>query len=480
MAGLRFPLCLFALAALGAPAAGADAERVARDVDRLLEARWAAHKVRPAAAATDAEFLRRAWLDLAGSIPSVPEARAFLDDPSPDKRRRLVERLLGGPSYATHFAHAWRAAWLPESENDPALTQRRAVFEGWLRGRLGENAGYDKMVREILTRTPADRRAGGPAPTGFYEANENKPENLAASASRLFLGFRLECAQCHDHFFAPWKREQFWQLAAFFAGPRRAIGIPNTGKVVQARFPDGTEPPPQGALPAALADWMMGPNNPYFARAAVNRVWAHFFGAGLVDPVDDMPAGQRDEVLDALAKEFAASGFDLKFLIRVVVGTRAYQLSSAGPPDKLDASAHFARMPVRLLTPEQVLASLGEATGAGRGDIAELVASFGKQPGGRPGVSPSVTLALALMNGKAVNDATGLEQSNTLAAVAHAPFLDTAERVEALYLAALSRRPTPAESSRLVRFVEKGGDPQRALGDVFWALLNSGEFILNH
>jgi hypothetical protein len=471
-----------------------DARALAGRIDRLLEARWAAAGVRPTAEADDAEFLRRVTLDLTGTIPTVPEVRDFLADRTPDKRQRLVARLLASPRYVSHFSRYWRSVLLPENA-DVANLGLGPVFEGWLAGRLSENAGYDRIAREILTSAPRPARQeaflalpGLDGPGAFYLANENKPENLAGSTARLFLAVKLECAQCHNHPHAAWKQEQFWEYAAFFGAGRggngRSIRLPKGGQLVQARFPDGTEPewkPGAAPLPT-LAEWVTRPDNPYFARATVNRVWSAFFGGGAVEPVDDLTRTGHDSLLDELAGEFVKHGYDLKYLIRAIVLSRAYQLSSAAPPGGADGAAAFARMPVRALAPEQILDALATATGI-RAASPDLATRFARQDEKPTEVQTSILQALTLMNGKLVDDATVLERSETLAAVANAPFLDTAGKVEVLYLATLSRPPRPEESARLVRYVEKGGpsgDRDRALADVFWALLNSGEFILNH
>jgi len=528
MAKLRLSVCLLILVCPAAllraepttrevadarlPGKVKDAEMLAAKLDRLLAARWVEAGVQPAAAADDAEFLRRVYLDLAGTIPSVSEVRDFLDDRSPDKRRRVIDRLLEGPEYAAHFTNVWRAAWLPDNVNVDNFGLR-FPFESWLRVRLKENMGYDRMVREILTATPPAGGRGdfqnglmaannGLSPVSFALANENKPENLAGSSSRLFLAVRLECAQCHNHPHARWTREQFWQYAAFFAGGtqgnRREIAIPGLGKSVSARFPDGTEPAfKQGASGRiTLAYWATSADNKFFARAGANRVWAHFFGSGLIEPVDDMLRdGEQSEVLDELARQFAAQNFDLKFLIRTIVNTRAYQLTSISNHESQDDPLLFARMAVKGLTTEQVVASLMEATGyqapagqapglSGTGLLrADLGGSFARQLGKSTEFQTSIPQALALMNGRFVKDATSLERSGTLAAVANAPFMNTAERIETLYLAALGRKPTAEESRRLVRHVTEGaasGDSNKVLADVFWALLNSSEFIFNH
>jgi hypothetical protein len=491
-----------------------DAEAAAAKLDQLLAARWDGAKAKPAPAADDTEFLRRLSLDLAGAVPPVSEVRAFLADTTPDKRRRLIDRLLDSPTYVGHFTNVWRAAWLPDGNVNLDNLGLRASFESWLRVRLAENASYDQLVREVLTSVPVNEgprlglggrmaQPGGISPAAFYLANENKPENLAGSTSRLFLAVRLECAQCHNHPFARWTREQFWEYAAFFGngpmkGDRKEISIPGLGKTVQARFPDGTEPAFKKAVNprVTLADWTVAADNKYFARAAVNRVWAHFFGTGLAEPVDDLLLdGDKNEVLDELAREFVDHRFDLKFLIRAVVSTRAYQLTSTATDASQDDPRLFARMAVKALTSEQVIASLVEATGfqtpvgrprgpAGAGLLQlELGGSFARQPGKTTEFQSSIPQALALMNGRFVNDATSLERSGTLAAVSNAPFLDSKGRVETLFLAALGRKPSASESATLVLYVDKGnpsGDATKALADIFWALLNSSEFVLNH
>ncbi|HXG11050.1 MAG TPA: DUF1549 and DUF1553 domain-containing protein [Gemmataceae bacterium] len=510
----------------------ADVQALAAQIDKYIAAAWASAGVQPAPLADDAEFLRRVYLDLAGRIPSVAEARAFLKDPSPDKRLRLAERLVESPRYVTHWTNVWRGILLPEASANIQARLLMPSFEAWLREKLAANVGYNELVRELLT-VPIDRsgievvygprREAGSA-LAYYLAKEASPENLAAGVARVFLGIRLECAQCHDHPFATWKREQFWGLAAFFAGiqrdrqgdfafPRREVAdkreltIPGTERVVQATYPDGTQPVWRFKVSSrqTLADWLTSRKNPYFAKATVNRLWFHFFGRGLIDPVDEMVGGESEathpELLDELAREFAAHQFDLKFLIRAIVASRTYQLTSAATHPSQQDTRLFARMPLRGLTPEQLFDSLSQATGyqeaAPRnpgvvvlgGPMSpreEFLSRFTNQSDRPTEVQTSILQALSLMNGRLIADATDLERSETLAAVLDAPFLDTRERIETLYLAALSRKPRPNELERLLKFVENSDGEDRekarrqALADIFWVLLNSGEFFLNH
>lgn len=513
------------------PAATPDIQALAEKIDGHIARRWAEVKAEPAPRADEAEFLRRVSLDLAGRIPSVEEVRTFLDDSRPDKRARLVERLLASPRYVNHFTNVWRAVLLPEAGNNFQVRLQQGGFEAWLKKQLARNAGYDQMVRDLLTATipsggnPLSALYGDLGPLAYYIAKELKPENLAAGTARVFLGVSVECAQCHNHPFADWKREQFWSFAAFFSGiksqkqmdfllpngddaSKRELAIPGTTTVVQAKYLDGTQPAWKSSSRATLADWLTARDNPYFARATVNRFWAYFLGTGLVEPVDEMvgahSTASHPEVLDLLAREFVAHQYDLKFLIQAITATRAYQLTSATTHSSQDDPALFAHMPLRGLTAEQLFDSLAHATGyrdAGGGDDLFAGLRGGKRsarsefltrfaPSERPvEAQTSILQALALMNGKVTAAATTLERSETLAAVTDAPFLTLGQRIETLYLAALSRKPEARELDRAAKFVQdavaagKSKDDSarnNALADLFWTLLNSPEFILNH
>jgi hypothetical protein len=516
-----------------------EAAALAAKIDQHIARRWTAAQVEPAPCCDDAEFLRRVTLDLAGRIPTVEETRSFLEDKRTDKRARAVDTLLTSPRYPIHFTNVWRALLLPEANNNFQVRLQQGTFEAWLKQQVARNVGYDQMVRDLLTANLGGNgngllalaSFGQPGPLPFYLAKEFKPENLAAATSRVFLGINVECAQCHNHPFADWKREQFWGFAAFYSGvksqrlqdfvlpngeetTKHELTIPGTEKVISARFLDGTAPTWKAdeSGRTALAAWVTSRDNPWFARNAVNRLWFTFYGTGLVEPLDEMvganSATSHPELLELLAREFADHQFDVRFLIRALTATQAYQLTSARTSATQDDPRLFARMPLRGLTGEQLFDSLATATGyrdAGGGDDllsgllggnrsarSEFLTRFALTE--RPTESQtSILRALALMNGKVVGDATSLERSETLAAVVDAPFLTTAERIETLYLAALSRRPDTKERDRAVQFVReavrnaKGKDAAArrsgqadALADVFWVLLNSPEFLLNH
>ncbi len=464
----------------------------------------------------------RLALDIAGKTPAVSDVHRFLADQATDKRRRAIERYLDGPGYVRHFSNIWLDLLLPEFAEEFQRQQIVPSMENWLRKQFAGNVHYDRMVHELLTvPIPSNRNMGRAffnggneaTPVSFYRAKEAKPEELAAGTARLFLGVRLECAQCHNHPFARWTREQFWGQAAFFAGlspqrnffdalteapDRRELMIPGTTRVAQASFLDGGEPRWKYKVSArtTLADWLTSPENPFFARAAVNRVWALFFGFGLVDPVDDFRDDNppsHPELLDELARQFIAHGFDLKFLVKGITLSQTYQRSSrydgAEPDPRL-----YARMAVRALSPDQLYDSFVQATGYRdqfgnnqrrffQNSVRNQFLNRFRQQAKPADYQVSVTQALMMMNNPLIANLTNPDKGEVLAGVAHSPFMTTPERVEALYLSALSRRPSVAEATEMHNYIDRNrtpADKNKALADVFWALLNSSEFMFNH
>lgn len=386
-------------AAVGSEASDASAARDAliRRIDGWIEAGWQRESVAPTARSSDSEFLRRVTLDLTGVVPRVAEVRRFLADQASDKRERAIDRLLESPRHATHLANQWRDILLPGGVSRENLANAIGV-QNWLRARFSENLRYDRFVSEFLVVNSGAETG----PALFYTTLELKPEKLAAATARVFLGLRIECAECHHHPFDKWRQEEFWGYAAFFARlrqPRESPGmarltiedvaegevrLPTSGTVVAPAYPDGSRPRTDelGTRREQLAVWMAARDNPFLARAAANRVWSPLFGRGLVEPVDDL--GPRNppshpEVLDALADYFVATGFNLRELYRVLTRTRAYQLSSvsAATPASIaspagtdtqsarpsadrgdSAAALFARMEPKPLSADQLYDSL--------------------------------------------------------------------------------------------------------------------------
>jgi hypothetical protein len=491
-----------------------------RRIDGFIEARCKEAGVELAPPASDSVYFRRLNLDLGGRIPTLTAARDFVDDPDPHKRWDRVNQLLAQKTYGEHFARVWRAHLLSNSNNQ-FLQGLTPGFDLWLNDRLINNVGYDKIVHEILS-TPANvnmnvnfngQLAGSPA--AFFLANENKPENLAGATTRVFLGVKLECAQCHSHPFAKWTRDQFWEFAAFYASTpqnfrgafqqaaivdpnRREIQIPGTNKTVKAKFLTGQEPNwKEGGEPRkVLADWITSSDNPYFARATVDQLWSYFFGVSLLEPIlePNEEAITHADLLDEMARELVIHKFDLKFLIQAIVHTKAYQRSSSASA-KVGQEEHqlFARMPVRGLTPEQLYDSVLEATyqqetpaymgnpqnffNQLQSPRAQFLAKFTSQEK-RNETQTSILQALFLMNGKAMAERLRPENNVSLGTLIRVSN-PTEKKLETLFLMVLSRLPRPEESARLVRYIESG-DQRRTIPDVYWALLNSAEFMLNH
>ncbi len=485
------------------------ADVLAAWIDGQFRNAWKRQAIEPVVSTNESEYVRRAFLDLIGRIPSVAETRQFLDDPDPDKRRHLVDELLQRGAFANHLANTWRDLMLAGGGAQDARGLAPSL-EVWLKLRFTANMPYDQIVSELLT-APLDRNVSPrtPSPLAFYQAAEFKPEQLTANASRVFMGIQVQCAQCHDHPFAGWKQPQFWSFAAFFKDaiaqqpdgsammqPDDLDGIQIPGKeiVVQAAFLDGSSPvrTSNESRRSMLARWITSSENPYFSKAAVNRIWGRFLGRGFVQPVDDLDPSHPPifpEVFDALSVQFRLHQYDLKYLIRVITLTEVYQLSCRGPRAKSEdrLADNFARMPLRRMTSDQIYSSFIQATGFREPtpNMAETIArnefleKFADSAASPVDVKTTILQALSLMNGRHVTLATNLENSEFLSVIVEAPYLTAAERIETLFLAALSRLPDATEL-KLYLETQNSAESKKALADLFWTLLNSAEFLLNH
>lgn len=515
-----------------------EVQLIADKIDELLQKRWEDAGVRSSGPADDAEFFRRVWLDIAGKIPQASDVQDFLENDADGKRAQAVNDLLTGPNYVLNFSGFWRDVLLPETESDFTLQFYRPRFESWLRQQLTDNKPYDELVTELLISSSNRRISGQQSnsdPFAFFQTKQSKPENVGAATARMFLGIRIDCAQCHDHPFDKWTREEFWSYAAMFAdlrGNRNAQGstllgslfgnsraaalkIPDTNTTVRAKLLDGKEPTfeKDESTRQALARWMTSKDNPYFSKTIANRMWAHFFGTGIVDPVDDfseMNPPNNPELLDYLAQQTVKHDFDLQFLMKVITRTKAYQQTSrrysdsksnkgeTGDSGESNEPANeqlrlFAAMPIKGLSAAQLFDSLTQAVGlptvfqvnrgiqmSGRG---QFVSEFADSSAGPTERQKSVLQALALMNGQYVSAATNIENSRTLRSVIDFPGFTNRRRIETLFLATLSRKPSSSELDRFEQYIKNGGvdnDSRKALSDVFWALLNSNEFSVNH
>lgn len=510
--GLLTMMFVFGCGAI-ACAAERNAAAFAQQIDRQLDAHFAAAGIEAAPRADDAEFFRRLSLDLIGRVPRVAEVREFLADTSPDKRQRMIRHLLAHPRHAIHQANLWRAELLPEANSDRQAALLQKGFENYLTDQFRQRVRYDQLVRQLITvplptlDQPAEPILRDPEranPLAFIAA-KGKPENVAASVTRTFLGIRLECAECHNHPFAHWSQEQFWNQAAFFGGLKkngsglleplredrasRTVVYEQEKKTYAARLLDQ-----QVDVIASdrsgreiLADWLIAPANPFFARAGANRVWGQLFGVGLVEPVDDFhdenPAS-HPELLGEIGKEFAASGFDLDYLTEAICLTNAYQRTSARTHASQDNTKLPARMTAKGLTGEQFFDSLALVVGyrdepdQGRARR-EFLSRFARLTApSEP--ETSVQQALTLLNGRFIAAATNPRTNPTLIAVLETPGLREVDRLETLFLATLGRLPTAEEVTKLKAANTTSSDAANYYADVLWLLLNTAEFRLNH
>ncbi|MFN0069581.1 MAG: DUF1549 and DUF1553 domain-containing protein [Limisphaerales bacterium] len=505
-------------------------------VDTHVFAKLRSLALTPAAPAPDEVFLRRAHLDLLGMIPTAAEARAFAADPAPDRRVRLVNDLLERPEFADFWALKW--ADLLRLEERQLDTNGMRVFHTWIRDSLAANRPLDEFARGLIAGKGSTYTN---APANWYRANRNavaRSENTA----QLFLGTRMNCAQCHNHPFDRWTQDDYHDWTAVFARVEYQIlenkrtdendklefkgdqvvfltnGVtwtnPRTGRPATPRFLGEAAPPATDDAHDeldALADWVTRPDNPWFARMQANRIWYHLMGRGLVDPVDDFRASNpasHPALLDALADELASSGFDLRRVVRLVMNSRTYQLASEPAPGAEDDELNYAWVRPRRLGAEQLLDSQARAAGATlkfkgqadavraaqliegrrhykplRGPEEKFMASFGKPPRlvcSESERSNETTLpqALQLLSGPLLHDL--LTQSGNRLGTLLAADTSPAAMVDGLFWAALSRPPTPGELGLFTARLEADADRRAGLEDLLWALVNAKEFVFRN
>lgn len=513
---------------------------LAARIDREIAAALASAGISASPISSDAEFLRRVYLDLTGHIPTRDRTVAFLDSTDPLKRSKLIDELLASPEYGRHFAQIW-ADVLVKRDFDNNKNLSTDAFVGWLADQFNQNRGWDRIVADLIT---ADGKQADRPQTFFILANQDNnqpsPSKLAGASANLFLGVPLQCAECHQHpYVKEWGVKDFWGMAAFFGktklqrdgpakgnkangpatvveavarpagkGPRvRGAGKPPAGAtiavpdptdprktidVVPAKFFEGDKPSlsPSAPYRPHLAAWLASSQNRWFAPAAVNRIWAHFFARGLVHPIEDMTPANRPShpaLLTALADEFTTSGHDLKHLIRAVCNSQTYQRSSRPLPANREDETLYSRQAVKVFGARELLDSLAVATGKPR--------DRDGNGGGRRNNAPAsgvrffdtrevdddpteysygIPQVLRLMNSNLTSSTT------EVAARLSRSTGGRGKVIEEIYLTALSRRPRPDELQKMSAHVERQSDPVKGYAGVFWALLNSAEFVSNH
>ena len=491
-------------------------------IDSLAFARFQKLGLLPSDPCSDSEFIRRAFIDVIGLLPEAGEARRFLADESPDKRAKLINRLLDDPAYADTWANRWGDLFRP---NIARVGLKSAyTIDNWVRECFAANKPYDEMVREILTAKGSTHRVG---PAVIYRTRR-EPATLTTLFTQVFLGVRMECARCHHHPNERWSQKDFYQFAAFFAETKRkgtGISPPISAgtefiyhspggsvrhpvsNAVMKPIPLAAEPLsiPAGADPReTLAEWLLAPENPYLAKAMANRVWGQFLGRGIVHPVDDFRATNppvNPELLDALAADFAGHSFDLKHLMRRIMSSQLYQLSSLPNKTNTQDTSSFSRFYRRRISAENLHDILAQVSGVEsgfnnlRGDArsvelwttrmdSALLESFGL-PNSSENCPverddrPSMVQALHLMNSDKLQ--AKLADKNGRAAKLAQAAKPIDEVVNELYLALYSRWPSDEEKRIALESLEVGSPKrQQAVEDLIWALINSAEFVFNH
>src|SRR5262245_21497117 len=502
-------LALVATSSRGFAAGESDAAALAALIDRHIDTRLETERIPPTEPADDAEFLRRVYLDLHGVIPTAEQAARFLTDTDPARRAKLIDSLLSSPRYGEYLADLWQGYLVSLLADDYRVRSER--FRQWMAERFNTRT-WDRIASEVLTATgKIDEN-----PAVIYLIEGRLPRtvpDLTDLISRYYLGVRLNCAQCHDHPSVAWKRQDFWGMAAFFTQvqtPGKAklvyqVGVKDDPEITLDSLKGGA---PDGFLSrrptflggeelragqgtthrAALAAWMTSPDNPYFARAMVNRTWWRLFGRGIVSPVDDMHAANppsHPELLGLLARQFAESGFDHKFLTRAIVSSRAYQRTSR-PGDAPDKQAElFGRMSVKVLSAGQLYDSLVAVLGppatvpgvdARQGARYEFTQFFAEDGDPDPtayrrGVPP----LLRLMNSRQFAGRNLSELAKRVAA----PGRPADEIAGDLFLTVLSRRPTADELRLFHDHQARSDSTEAACRELAWALMMTSEFSLN-
>lgn len=541
---------LFSSAAQGQRTGKGDYGEPINTINRLIRQGWEDFGLKPSPPATDGEWCRRVYLDILGRVPTVAELQAFLSDKQGDKRARLVDKLLHDDTYTEEYARNWTTIWTNILIGRTGGTERNSLtsregMQKYLRDCFARNHPYDRMVYELVTATgttaPGSPKFNGAVNFLVDKVNEEKATLATAATARIFLGLQVQCTQCHNHPFNEWKQQKFWEMNAFFRQTRAlrrfTEGTRNveyaelvdedfpgenndpssaaifyelrnaTASVAYPVFVDGTKISESGYVSQVnrrqeLAKLML--KSDFLDKAVVNRYWAHFLGYGFTKPVDDLGphnAPSHPELLEFLGQQLREHSYDLKELIRWIVLSEPYSLSSRvtdgnrSDDPSIGEPPKFSRFYLRQMQAEQLYESLLVATQAdqaARGSyedreraksqwLQQFVSAFGNDEGEEATTfNGTIPQALMMMNGELIKQAISLEQGTFLwkVAVSKDP---PAKKINYLYQAGLARNATPREveiGNKLL--IARQGKIEEALQDIWWAILNSNEFILVH
>ncbi|SPE51578.1 conserved exported hypothetical protein [Verrucomicrobia bacterium] len=485
-------------------------------IDEAVYAKLKKLRLAPSEICDDATFLRRASLDITGTLPPPEEVGKFLADQSPAKRQQLVDELLERKEFAQLWVMKWAELLEIRSRDNAVYPKAALLYFEWLRDQIHTNVPLDRIVQELLTAKGSNFR--NPA-ANFYEV-EPDTLKLAENTAQAFLGMRIQCAQCHNHPFDRWTLNDYYGFAAFLArvgrkpadDPRETVIFdrqdgevkhPVTGAAMVPKFLGGETPEIKGeSRREALARWLTSPQNPYFARHVVNLIWAHFLGRGIIEPVDDVRLSNppsNPELLEELAAKFIDYRYDFKKLVRDICNSRTYQLSTRPNETNSQDERNFSKAAIRRIRAEVLLDCISEATdtrdkfpglprGAHAVEIADgntgtyFLTTFGRATRStvctcEVKVDPNLSQALHLLNGDTLQNK--IEQGGLVKAMLKQG-RSPAQIIENLYLRCLARNPTSEELSKLQDFLKEGDKPESILNDVFWSLLNAKEFVFNH
>ena len=485
-------------------------------IDALVHAKLKKLRVLPSEVCTDEEFLRRVFVDITGTLPGPDEHTAFLADENPDKRAHVIDELLERKEFVEIWVMKWAELLQVRTIANRVEKKPMQRYFSWLREKIAGNTPTDQMVQEIL----ASKGGTFSSPATNYFQTETGTLKVAENVAQVFMGMRIQCAQCHNHPFDRWTMDDYYSFAAFFSqigrkrsdDPRETV-VYNTGsgevkhpvggRVMPPKFLGGDVPDVKGKdRREVLAKWLASAENPWFATNLANIVWAHFLGRGIIDQVDDVrisnPAVNRP-LLDELGKRFTSYNYDFRQLVRDICNSRTYQLSTATNESNETDHTNFAHAELRRMRAEVLLDCITQVTtttdkfpglpvGARAVHIADgntstyFLTTFGRAKRAtvcscEVQMEPNLSQALHMINGNTTNEkikAGGLIPRRLKEGVAHEQI------IHELYLRCFTRPPTEAETAKLVEVVAQGSDAAQALEDIFWSLLNSREFLFNH
>ena len=495
-------------------------------IDDLVLDKLKKLNIAPSSLATDSTFIRRAYLDAAGILPSAEEVEDFLADRSSDKRHKLVAKLLQRDEFVDYWAYKWSDVMLVSSRKlGPASMW---AFYNWIRDSVKENKPWDQFARDIFTSSGSTRENGA---LNYFLLHKD-PIDLAETTTEAFLGQRITCARCHNHPLEKWTQKQYYQMVNLFT----RVGVKNggdgfqmvfaktSGDIQHPRLLRALAPAPLDGTPLSLdsqedrriafSAWLTSPTNPYFARSLVNRVWGNFLGRGLVNPVDDIRAtnpASNEELLSALTKDFVAHHYDVKYLISTIMNSSVYQLSSEANATNQNDNVFYSKYIIKRLPAEVILDEMSQVTGvptpfdgypAGMRALqlpdtqikSQFLTVFGRPvrqvcDSGERSSDPTVAQALHVINGDTLNKK--LSARDGYASLMLKLGLSNARILDQLFLSAYSRYPGENEKTELLSILHKGhldtGTPEaiadtrrQALEDVMWTLMTSKEFLFNY